>query len=539
MLTATGADFSLRAELILPTLLRSRAGETPDAVFAREIGGPSRTYAEMHDGALAHGAYFQQLGIAREEVVATFLPASIRALEIWLGLSWAGAIEAALNTGYRHQLLADVLNDTRATVVVTTSDFVPRLVEVAGLLEHVDRLVLIDVDERDIPSSPVDGWAMLPGADAGATAFEVSSFKEPRLEDTSCVLYTSGTTGPSKGVVIPWAQMLESGRTIIPVEHMDADDVFYCPYAPCHITGKAYFYSMLLVGGGYVVKQQFRTSDFWPEVVEYGCTTTLLQGAMAHFLLNQAPSPLEQNNPLDKVIVAPVIAEVQELERRFGVRVGTVYNMTELSCPLVSDGWVNDGIGSCGTVREGVTVRLVDDLDREVPVGEIGELVVRHDDPWTMSTGYLRRPEATVQANRNNWFHTGDTFYRDEHDRYFFVDRKKDAIRRRGENISSAEVEREVRPFPGVKEVAAVAAESEFGEDEVRLIIVEEPGISVEPAELHEFLKTRMAAYMLPRYIDIVDSIPKTETQKIQKNLLRKLPISDTTWEAPQRRASK
>lgn len=528
-------EIPLSPEMTLPALLQRHAEETPDVVFAHEVGGVSRSYRDMHRAALSFASYFSEKGVEREEVVATFMPATIEALELWIGLSWIGAVEAALNTAYRHQLLADVVNDTRASTIVTTSDFLPHLVEAAGSLVHVAVVHVLDVaDASMLPK--VDGWVVAPAANA-RTATPAVGLRRPEMHDTSCILYTSGTTGPSKGVLLPWAQMLENGRTIIPTHAMSSDDVFYCPYAPCHITGKAYFYSMLLVGGGYVVKRKFSTTDFWSDIRSFGCTTTLLQGAMAHFLLNRPEQEDDAENPLTQVIVAPVIQEVDELARRFGLKVGTVYNMTELSCPLVSDGWVQDGPGSCGGPRDGVEVRVADELDRELPVGEVGELLVRHRDSWTHTPGYLRRPEATVAAMRNNWFHTGDAFYRTADGRYFFVDRIKDSIRRRGENISSSEVEREVRKFSGVKECAAIAAPSELGEDDVRIAVVTEDGAIVSPAELYNFLTTRLAVYMLPRYIDIIDAIPKTETQKIQKNLLRALPIGEATWEAPDPRA--
>ncbi|QPE05589.1 AMP-binding protein [Microbacterium schleiferi] len=519
--------------LILPNLLRTRAARTPHHVFSRDVNGDERDYATMLENTLAYASYFQEQGVERDEIVATFLPASHAALEIWMGITWAGGIEAALNRAYRHQLLADVLNDTTARVVVTTQDFLPTLAEVSGNLEHIQRIILIDAHEQ--VRSPVEGWVCVPAADAHHHPHDEDALVRPSLESTACILYTSGTTGPSKGVVMPWAQLLETGRTIVPTEHMDETDVFYSPYAPCHITGKAYFYSMMLLGGGYVLRPQFKTSEFWSDIRRFGATSTLLQGAMAHFLWNAPETEDDAITSLSKVIIAPVIAEVEAFEERFGVAVGTVYNMTELSCPLMSDGWVNDGRGSCGTPRPGVTARLVDEFDREVSAGDVGELVVRHDDPWTMTTGYLGRAEATVTATRNQWFHTGDTFYQDAEGRYFFVDRKKDSIRRRGENISSAEIEREVRQYPGVREVAAIAAPSEFGEDEVRLIVVPEGADVVHPEQLFDFLKSRLAGYMLPYYIDLVETIPKTETQKVQKNLLRGLPISDSTWRRPAR----
>lgn len=528
-------DIGLREELILPVLIRSRAQETPDFVVVRQTDGGSRTYAELDAACRTWAAFFHGLGIRRGEIVATFLPASIGAIEVWMGLAWVGAVEAALNREYRQQMLVDVLNDTTATVVVTTRDHLRMLADVGSQLASVQRVVLVDgTADAAVPGD----WSveLIDASRVPAEGAVLEPERLPQLHEPSCILYTSGTTGPSKGVVLPWAQMFDNGRYIVPVEQMSSSDVFYSPYQPCHITGKAYFYSMVLLGGGYVVKPRFRTSEFWPDVQKFGVTTTLLQGAMAHFLLRQEVTEAEIDNPLRQVVVAPVIPEVDELEKRFDVRVGTVYNMTEISCPLMSQGWYHEGPGSCCTPRPGVEARVVDEFDNEVPDGEVGELVIRHSEPWTLTSGYLNRPDATAEAFRNLWFHTGDAFYRTADGSFFFVDRMKDSIRRRGENISSAEVEREVRAFPGVHECAAVAHPSEFGEDDVRVFVVPKPDVDFDPAALHAFLHGRMARYMLPDYIDVVDDIPKTETQKIRKSELRKRPVGEGTWRAPSTR---
>lgn len=535
MVPETVQDLALRQDLVLPALLQRRAEDSPNHEFLYEVGGGSRTYAQLNLAARKYGRFFSDIGISHGEVVATFLPTSINALEVWLGLSWAGGVEAALNREYRQRILAEVLNDTQATVVVTTRDFLSHLTEVRSDLTHLRRVVLVDGFDGEAAPPVLPGVEVIAGGDEGIVNDGLERLPELPLHEPSCILYTSGTTGPSKGVVLPWAQMIENGKYMVPIEHMNSSDVFYCPYAPCHITGKAYFYSMMLLGGSYVIKSRFRTGDFWPDIRRYGCTTTLLQGAMAHFLLRQEVTDDERDNPLTQVVVAPVIPEVAALEGRFEVTVGTVYNMTELSCPVMSHGWYNSGTGSCGTPRVGVEARVVDELDRELPRGQVGELVVRHSDPWTLTSGYLRRPETTADAFANLWFHTGDAFYQHADGSFFFVDRTKDSIRRRGENISSAEVEREVREFPAVRECAAIAHPSDLGEDEVRIVVVPKDKEFFEPAELYTFLTERMPRYMLPMYIDIVDEIPKTETQKIQKNALRKLPVTSSTWKVPTR----
>jgi crotonobetaine/carnitine-CoA ligase len=204
--------------------------------------------------------------------------------------------------------------------------------------------------------------------------------------------------------------------------------------------------------------------------------------------------------------------------------------MTEVSVPLVAE--LNTrAFGSCGKPRAGIQCRLVDENDIEVPAGQLGELILRSDLPWAMTTGYNGMPEATAKAWRNGWFHTGDVFRKDAQDNYFYVDRAKDAIRRRGENISSLEVEREVLAHPAVQEAGAIPAPNPGGEDDVMVVVAPKPGAVIDPAELLQFLIPRMAHFMVPRYVRIVTSLPKTPTNKIQKAELRKEGVTADTWD--------
>jgi crotonobetaine/carnitine-CoA ligase len=204
--------------------------------------------------------------------------------------------------------------------------------------------------------------------------------------------------------------------------------------------------------------------------------------------------------------------------------------MTETSCP-VATGWDPPNDATCGSRRDGYTIRLADDLDQEVPVGEPGEMLIRTDAPWTQMDGYHNMPEATVAAWRNNWLHTGDLFRLDADGNYYFLERKKDAIRRRGENISSYEVENVVNEYPPVLESAAVAVPSEWGEDEVLVAVVAKEGHEVDPGELSRFLADRLPKFMLPRYIRLMAELPKTPTQKIQKVEIRKAGVDGQTWD--------
>jgi crotonobetaine/carnitine-CoA ligase len=214
---------------------------------------------------------------------------------------------------------------------------------------------------------------------------------------------------------------------------------------------------------------------------------------------------------------------------RFGIKVCSVFNMTEISSPIWTAWDVKDP-QSCGRVREGFECRVVDANDCEVPNGEIGELVVRSEDPWTLMAGYYKRPDATAEAWRNLWFHTGDLFRRDEQDNFYYLDRIKDSIRRRGENISSLEVEREIDDYPGVLECAVVGVPSELGEEEVKVTLVSSAETPVEPPALIEFLLQRLPPFMVPRYVEILEGLPKTPTEKVRKELLRESG-SDGVWD--------
>jgi crotonobetaine/carnitine-CoA ligase len=251
---------------------------------------------------------------------------------------------------------------------------------------------------------------------------------------------------------------------------------------------------------------------------------------MATFLMKEPPRPGERTTSLRHVVIIPLSKEGVAFRERFGVTTHTLFNMSEVSCPLIAE--PNPTVvATCGRPRKGVSVRLVDAHDCEVAPGEIGELIVRTDAPWTQNHGYNGNAEATAAAWRTGWFHTGDAFRMDEAGNYFFVDRFKDAIRRRGENVSSFEVELEVCAYPGVREAAAVAVPSELGEDEILVAVsLAEPG-DLDPVALIEFLRGRMAHFMVPRYVRVVPDLPKTPTQKVQKHVLRSEGITADTWD--------
>jgi crotonobetaine/carnitine-CoA ligase len=519
--------------LVLPHLLARHAEDVPDQVAMLDVEGRRSTYRELHDAFRLWSDALRRNGVAPGDTVVTMLPNSFVAYEAWLGAAWLGAIEVPANNGYLGDTLRYLLNDSQAAVLVIARRFVDRVVGVAADLQHLRTVVIPDAgpgdDLPDLPFTVLDG----PTFFAGATPAD--DLAGPAHHDTAALIYTSGTTGPSKGVLVPWAELNEFA-SMPPDGMIEDDDGFYTVYPAFHVSGKAMLYLSARYRGHIAIRETFSLSEFWPDIERFGIRAAGLVGPMAALLMLAPPRPDDADTPLEKVFLGPLIPEVEAFKERFGVVVGSGFGMTEVGVPLGTDGFDLANATSCGRVRPGYQVRIVDAHDEELPVGAVGELVVRSDEPWCITPGYFRQPEKTAEAWRNGWFHTGDGFRCDADGNYYFVDRMKDAIRRRGENISSFEVEAAVNQHPGVQECAAVAVPSELGEDEIKVLVVAVAGGEVDPSELIEFLEPRTPKFMLPRYVEVVAGLPKTDaTFRTRKVELRAAGITAATWdrEAP------
>jgi len=510
-----------RGECVVGDLLRRWARERPTKNFLEFEDGDAWTFAATLDRVQRAAGGLQALGVVQGAHVLCWMPNVREAVLTWLAANYLGAVHMPLNTAYRGNLLRQAIELSDARVLVVHASLADRLREVAtAQLQHV---VVIGGVAPELPAGLTahDGTAL-----SGAARAEPSRPVEPW--DANYIMLTSGTTGPSKAVLCTYVQAWCGAA--MGMDYFDAEDRVLANLPLFHVSGAGAVMDRLTKGGTCVLYDGFKPATFWDTIRQFSITGCCLVGAMTQFLLRQPPSARDREHPLRNVITVPWNQDSKAVAERYGLQMHTAFNMTETAVPIRSSA-NPPALGTCGQPRAGIEARVVDGNDIEVPHGETGELILRAARPWEMSQGYYKNPQATAAAWRNGWFHTGDAFRRDADGNFFFVDRIKDAIRRRGENISSFEVEAEVLCHPAVQEAAAVAVPSADSEDEVLLVVTATAGHVIEPRELLRFLVPRMAHFMLPRFIRVIAEMPKTPTAKIEKHRLKAAGVTADTWD--------
>ncbi len=505
----------------LPAILSRHANNMPDRIFVEEIEGQSLTFLQFDRLVRTWARLFINRGVKEGDRVAVFMPPAINTAASWLGLSWLKALEVPINTNYLGDMLRYIIDDCGAKVLVVDERYLERIKDIADELPSLETIIVMSA-RTALPQLKAD---VLNGDQILSETEPATDMEAPKPWNMAGILYTGGTTGPSKGVMLPWGYYMNSIRTL---DYLGEKDAFYAPFPMFHGTGKIPFLAMGAFGGRVVIREQFKTQTFWHDVNNHQCTITILLPAMAKWVLALESTEDEKKHTLKFVTM---ITDIDTFRKRFGVTVNTHFGMTEAGVPIGHNN-ITSRFNSCGVVKPGYEVRLVDDRDYEVPVGEVGELIVRHTRPWTLSQGYYGKPEKSMEAWRNGWLHTGDAMRRDEDGYYYFVDRKRDYMRRRGENISSFEVEAIVSQHPDLTGVAAIGVPSEHGEDEVKIVATLKEGSILSPTDLIHFLIPRMPRFMVPRYIEFVETLPRTpSTQNIRKVELRKNPLNENTWD--------
>jgi carnitine-CoA ligase len=479
---------------------------------------------------LAHA--LARLGVGKGDRVATLLENSPAQVVSFFAALKLGAVQVPVNTAYKGDFLQHQLADSGSKVIVVQGDFAGRVAPVVGTdLPALEAAVVVGPPDAVIDGVPAHDWDELLGASSDQPVPDAGV----RPGDLACFIYTAGTTGPSKGCMLPHNYIVALADQIARTWQRRPDDVVITPLPLFHFNAiSVCVVGTLVVGGRASIARRFSLSRFWSEVRRTGATIASMLGSLAILIADAQDHPDQQGHRLRLCAAAPMPPDIDRIwNERFGCKTFSAgYGLTEASLISMLPAGEANRPGAAGKPNAvDFEVRLVDDDDVEVPVGEIGEIVCRPTGPNLMFAGYWRRPEETVAVLRNLWFHTGDLGRLDEESFLYFLDRKKDYLRRRGENISSFEMERTFHAHPAIKDVAVHSVRSEKGEDEVKVTAVLQPDAELDAAELCEWSAERVPYFAIPRYIEFRDDLPRNPVGRVLKYQLRDEGVTDATWD--------
>jgi carnitine-CoA ligase len=498
-------------------MLESRVRDAPSSPVLH-VDGRTLTAAELNgmvnraaNGLMAHG-------VTPGSTTCLLSPGARETIVTWLALAKIGAVCVPINVALRAPQIAYILDNSLATSLLVDRDCVAEIGRIDARLEHLERTVVLRTASAE---SMVEN------------ASEVDPLVPIDPTGPASILYTGGTTGPAKGVLCShshyywWAYLMARGVAL------REDDVWLTCLPFFHSNAQATFLATVLAGASTAASGRFSASRFWQEARQIGATIGSILGTMAHILYHKAAAgPADREHPIRTIFCPAMPAAIQlDFEKRFGVKTINAYGSTELNCVTITPVDEPTRPGSMGRVLPEFEMRVVDEHDHDVPPGTPGELVVRPQQPFSTMLGYFALPEQTVHAWRNLWFHTGDRGVCNEDGHFYFVDRLKDCIRRRGENIASFEVEQVINSHAAVLESAAYPVPAEVGEDDVMVSVVPRPGSSVDVVELIRWCEARLPYFAIPRFLEIVDALPKTAVGRVEKYKLRQRGVQVTTWD--------
>lgn len=517
---------------LLSRLLEDRAAQYGERTFLNLKGEPQGiTYGGLDETANRFANGLRALGLEKGRKIGVMLPNCAEYLYVLFGAAKIGAVTVPINTGYKGDLLAHVINNSDAEFLVISEQFVEAVGEIGGGLGGLKTVLVYSttgVSENTVKIGSAEAHPL-------KILFDASTDKpdaDVRHTDPVMILYTGGTTGPSKGVVMTNHFYYFYARMVARSIGYKEEDVSYTCMPLFHINAQiGSIVAALYAGAQAVLYERFRASSFWEEIRSSQATVFLGMGAVGNILMKNATAPEDIDNRVRLAVIVPPPGDLEGFERRFGLRV--IYETFGMTEGLIIPPRLYEPRrpGCCGKPVDDYQVQIVDDDDLPLDPRQPGEIVMRPREPYTMMSGYYKMPEATLEAFRNLWFHTGDLGYFDEDGFLYYVGRKKDAIRRRGENISAFEIESVINQHPAVLESAAVAAPSELGEDDVKVVVVLKPDAQLAHEEVIRFCEPRMAYFMIPRYVEFRDALPKNPSQRIEKYKLRADGINDATWD--------
>ncbi|MBN1315323.1 MAG: AMP-binding protein [Anaerolineales bacterium] len=522
-------EFYRDSDRTLGKLAKNQADRYGEQVFILS-NNDTITYRMFNEMSSRIANSLSRLGIKKGDKVALLLDNSVDFLYVWFGIAKLGAIEVPVNTELKGEMLRHTLTHSDSILLITEAYYLDRIAFFAHELPSVHTVIIYpDIPAgRNLPSPlSVIGYPELLKGDAAFPEVEI----EP--SDLMAIMYTSGTTGPAKGVMLSHEYAFHFSEQKVKHMHSGPQDVIYNCYPMHNATGQFETTLAAMIAGGAVAHDdRFSASRFWKRIRFYGATEFVYMGGILSILHKQPATPDDADNRVRAAYGCPTPRDIQrDFEERFDLVLIEVYGSTEAG-PVTFNPYDSPRVGSCGKPTSGYDVRIVDDYDRELPQGEIGEVVIRPNHPFSMFSGYYKMPELMVKVSRNFWYHSGDLAYYDSDGYMFFSQRKKHAIRKKGYMISSWDIEQTAARHPAVLEVAVVGLPEELGEEEIKLSIVLVENQQVEPVEIWRYLSQRLAYYMVPRFIEFKQAFSKTPTQRIEKYLLQEEGITPDTWDA-------
>lgn len=524
-------DLSNNADRTFPLILRKQAEQNGDAEFL--VTDSARiTFAQADKLTDSLAAGLRDLGIGKGDIVSLFLGNRPEMVLLTLAINKLGAIWTPINGDYKGQWLLNNLQMSRCKILITDEQYGDRIAEIEDKLE-IKTIVLIGDVKASGLKNPVDYQQLL---DHPPVALD---FTDQHYSDNCSILWTSGTTGKSKGVLQSynsWIRPIVRGCS--PQYDSQPGDSIYCVLPLFHTAAwTTSVYRALLEGIPCIIEPRFSVSTFWQRIKHFGATQTFLLGAMGAFLLNAPERDDDSETPLRLAQIVPLAPKQWPIfEQRFGLKLIRT-GLGQSECQLVLTQLENRDdvpVYALGFPADDTVIHLLDDDGKEVALGEVGEICIKPLEPHLLFNGYFDNPEATAEAYFGDYYRTGDLARQDpKTGAYFYADRKKDALRYAGRNISTLEVESVVRQHPAVQDVAAFGIQSKEveSEQELKLNIILKDGSSCPPEDLCGFINDNAPHYFVPRYLDFVDELPYTPTNKVQKFKLREEGVSEQTWD--------
>lgn len=505
-------------ELTVAHVLKRQAAERGDKVYLRTTEGDALTFAEVYQATRRIGNWLTMHDLGKGSHIAVMMKNGRDCALAHIAIAMIGAVSVPININALGGILAHYLNLSDSIAVVADENFATRIIAIEAELNRTPTLIVVGDPSR----LPATRMSVLRFSDS-ANAADDEIGADVRFSDLAFILFTSGTTGPSKGVMFPQARAFLWDEGIVAELGVNETDTFFVSTPLSHAVGLfSGVWMMMALGATVAISPSFSASRFLDQVRQTGATYATLLGAMLQFLDAVPARADDADNPLRLISAGPYPKAWRDLERRFGAKLVTGYGLSDHSSATKLPPDPPEGKEhSAGRAISAYELMIVDADDIALPAGQVGECVLRARYPWHSSGGYYNAPEQTAHSRRNEWFHTGDRGYLDEDGYFWFVDRMKDMIRRRSENISAFEVEQLAADHPAVADVAAYAVQADEAEDEVAISVVLRQNEEVAPPDLIRHYLTSMPNYMVPRFVHVTDSLPRNLNQRVEKFKLR------------------